>query len=136
MASKQHNSGGDSSTAVSISPPDDDEKEIEEDNKDLEKSIPPEKENKSSDHTQPTAVTDWDGPNDPDNPQTWSYWKKAYHILVPTILGFVVSVSLVQESATFTDGFSALSELQSTHHRSMVSQRGSTSVTKLVSSVS
>jgi hypothetical protein len=39
--------------------------------------------------TNMTVVLDWDL-NDPENPQTWSASKKMYHILVPTILGFVV----------------------------------------------
>jgi hypothetical protein len=86
---RQH-SGSDSSTAVSIPQPNDEEKELE-DNKDLEKSVP-ESDNgpENTNDTQAAAVTDWNGPNDPKNPQTWSASKKIYHILVPTILGFVV----------------------------------------------
>ncbi|EED23787.1 bicyclomycin resistance protein, putative [Talaromyces stipitatus ATCC 10500] len=41
-----------------------------------------------------TTVTaqDWIGPNDPENPQNWSTPKKIYHVLVPTIFAFVVSL--------------------------------------------
>lgn len=91
MASRNQILAGDSSTAVSISRPDDHEKELEESNKDLEKSAHvPGNGHEASDDTQTAAVTDWDGPNDPGNPQTWSALKKVYHVLVPTILGFVV----------------------------------------------
>jgi hypothetical protein len=104
MASRQHNSRGDSSTAVSISSPCGDEKEIDEDKKDLEKSVPPPGgETRSSNDALPIAVIDWDGPNDPDNPQTWSAWKKTYHVLVPAILGFVVSVPLHLKDLIDTD---------------------------------
>jgi len=77
MALKEEDAG-DSSTA---SPPNDSDKELEE-AKNLDASIPT--------PGNGAQVTDWDGPNDPDNPQTWSASKKIYHILVPTILGFVV----------------------------------------------
>lgn len=81
MAERQQNS---------ISSPNDDEKELE-DNQDLEKSVSKSANgNNGPDGTQAAPVTDWDGPNDPENPQAWSASKKMYHILVPTILGFVV----------------------------------------------
>jgi hypothetical protein len=87
MTSELHNSHGDSSTGVSMS------KETEEGSHDLERDVPgPEKEARSEKDNQSSVVTDWDGPNDPENPQTWPASKKTYHILVPTVLGFVVSV--------------------------------------------
>ena len=90
IALGQQHSGNDSGTAVSISQPNDEEKELE-DNTDLEKSVP-ESDNgpENSNDTQAAIVTDWNGPDDPENPQTWSASKKMYHVLVPTMLGFVV----------------------------------------------
>lgn len=91
MALRQQDQGGDSSTLVSFSPPNDDEKEIREVENDAEKSIPSDEHGiKSSNSVQAPVVLDWDGPDDPANPQRWSPSKKLYHILVPTILGFVV----------------------------------------------
>ncbi|TVY44468.1 Polyamine transporter [Lachnellula occidentalis] len=52
-----------------------------------EKSVPCAKND-----AQAPVVMDWDGPDDADNPQTWSSSKKMYHVLVPAILGFVVSL--------------------------------------------
>lgn len=91
MALRQEDRGGDSSTLVSFSAPNDDEKEIAEANNDVEKSTPSAEHGlKSSNGVQAPAMLDWDSPEDSANPQTWSPSKKLYHILVPTILGFVV----------------------------------------------
>jgi RES domain-containing protein len=90
MTLEQDALSGDSSTAVSILPPNGEEKELE-DTKDLERSVPESKdEDTGGNEDSRAAVMDWDGPNDPGNPQTWSESKKMYHILVPTLLGFVV----------------------------------------------
>lgn len=35
-------------------------------------------------------VMDWDGPNDPDNPQNWPMSKRVYHAVVPALFGFAV----------------------------------------------
>ncbi|KAI8931044.1 hypothetical protein NX059_012055 [Plenodomus lindquistii] len=35
--------------------------------------------------------TDWNGPNDPDNPHNWPAWKSAYHIIIPALFGFAVT---------------------------------------------
>ena len=34
--------------------------------------------------------TDWDGPNDPDNPHSWGIWKCVYHATIPALFGFAV----------------------------------------------
>ncbi|TVY89796.1 Polyamine transporter [Lachnellula willkommii] len=82
MTVGQRDGGGILSTPDSLSP--DEEKEA---SKDSGESVPC-----ARNGNQAPAVMDWDGPNDSDNPQTWSRSKKMYHILVPTILGFVVSL--------------------------------------------
>ncbi|KAI9690933.1 MAG: hypothetical protein M1822_008553 [Bathelium mastoideum] len=40
----------------------------------------------------PQAVADWDGPNDPANPKTWSLGLRIYHTLLPALYGFSVSI--------------------------------------------
>lgn len=89
MAGVQQALGDSSGSADSL--PNEKEKEIEKLNTDLERSAPtPAMGDKTTDDSQRMAVTDWEGPNDPENPQNWSAPKKLYHVLVPTILGFVV----------------------------------------------
>ena len=41
----------------------------------------------------PTTLTDWDGPDDPDNPRNWTFGKKLYATAVPALYAFVVSVT-------------------------------------------
>lgn len=36
------------------------------------------------------AGMDWDGPEDPDNPQNWNLAMKVYHVTVPGLFGFAV----------------------------------------------
>ncbi|KAF2008072.1 MFS general substrate transporter [Amniculicola lignicola CBS 123094] len=36
-------------------------------------------------------ISDWNGPNDPDNPQNWPTWIKVYHATVPGLFGFAVT---------------------------------------------
>lgn len=36
----------------------------------------------------PTSATEWNGPDDPDNPLLWSRWKRTYHVLPPAIISF------------------------------------------------
>jgi hypothetical protein len=40
--------------------------------------------------TTTTTAHDWTGPDDPENPRNWSTAKKIYHVLIPTLFGFVV----------------------------------------------
>lgn len=35
-------------------------------------------------------LTDWDGPDDPENPQNWSMSTRIYHVGIPALLGFAV----------------------------------------------
>jgi hypothetical protein len=42
---------------------------------------------------QNTSVTDWNGPDDPDNPHNWSTWNRVYHATIPALFGFAVYVS-------------------------------------------
>jgi hypothetical protein len=37
-----------------------------------------------------SPVMDWNGPDDPDNPQNWSFASKVYHVTVPGLFGFAV----------------------------------------------
>lgn len=39
-----------------------------------------------------TTITapDWDGPDDPDNPRTWSLRKRLFHSTIPGLFNFVV----------------------------------------------
>ncbi|KAJ4336711.1 hypothetical protein N0V95_008549 [Ascochyta clinopodiicola] len=42
--------------------------------------------------TQPSQVgTDWNGPDDPDNPQNWPLWMRVYHATTPGLFGFAVT---------------------------------------------
>jgi hypothetical protein len=36
------------------------------------------------------SVTDWNGPNDPDNPHNWPLWQRVYHATTPGFFGFAV----------------------------------------------
>lgn len=38
----------------------------------------------------PHPATDWESPDDPDNPYNWSAPKKLYHITIPGLFGFAV----------------------------------------------
>lgn len=51
-----------------------------ESDKDIEGTLPPQTQN----------VRDWDGPEDPDNPQNWSTLTKTYHTVVSGLFGFAV----------------------------------------------
>jgi len=37
----------------------------------------------------PTSAKDWNGPDDPDNPQNWALGKKLYHTVIPGSIGFL-----------------------------------------------
>lgn len=39
----------------------------------------------------PPAVTDWYGPDDPDNPHNWPLWMRIYHATTPGFFGFAVT---------------------------------------------
>lgn len=54
---------------------------------DPEKSAPL---SKHSTRSVPTTAQDWDGPDDPENPQNWSNFKRAFHIVPTAALGFAV----------------------------------------------
>lgn len=41
-------------------------------------------------HTTTAAVPDWDGPEDPDNPRTWSLRKRLFHSIIPGLFNFIV----------------------------------------------
>ncbi len=90
MASRQQPWADESTPTISASSSDE-TMEAADVERDLEKlSQEGGSEDRISDTGRTAAVTDWDGPDDPENPHTWSESKKMYHILVPTILGFVV----------------------------------------------
>jgi len=90
MALNQQNSAY-NSTTVSVSSRNEEEDESKESKNDLEQALPgPETEAQTPDPMRTSVVADWNGPNDLENPQTWSGSKKLYHLLVPTILGFVM----------------------------------------------
>lgn len=36
------------------------------------------------------ATTDWNGPDDPDNPHNWPLWLRVYHATTPGFFGFAV----------------------------------------------
>lgn len=36
------------------------------------------------------SVTDWNGPDDPDNPHNWPLWQRVYHATTPGFFGFAV----------------------------------------------
>lgn len=35
-------------------------------------------------------VSDWNGPDDPDNPYNWSKGRRLHHAIAPALLGFAV----------------------------------------------
>lgn len=35
-------------------------------------------------------ITDWNGPDDPDNPHNWGSWQRIYHATIPALFGFAV----------------------------------------------
>jgi hypothetical protein len=39
---------------------------------------------------QSVAGTDWNGPDDPDNPHNWPLWLRIYHATTPGLFGFAV----------------------------------------------
>lgn len=58
---------------------------------DLEKATP--LSSKHNQHTTPArAADDWDGPDDPANPQNWSGFKKTYHFFPIAFISFAVTV--------------------------------------------
>ncbi|KAJ4372912.1 hypothetical protein N0V83_003203 [Neocucurbitaria cava] len=40
---------------------------------------------------QSSSATDWDGPNDPDNPHNWPMSQRIYHAVTPALFGFAVT---------------------------------------------
>lgn len=48
----------------------------------------------------PQTCDDWDGPEDPGNPQNWSKAKKIYHSFVPAAIAFVCTIA----SSIYTPG--------------------------------
>jgi hypothetical protein len=90
MASSQQNSAHNSIMALASSRDNGDD-ESKDSKSDIEKALRGlEAEAQVPDPTRASIATDWNGPNDLENPQTWSGSKKLYHLLVPTILGFVM----------------------------------------------
>ncbi|KAH8806094.1 MFS transporter [Xylogone sp. PMI_703] len=49
---------------------------------------------------QSISTTDWDGPDDPENPWNWPFWKKAYHTSIPAFQSFAITFS----SSVYTPG--------------------------------
>ena len=47
----------------------------------------------SPDSYQLITAQDWNGPDDPENPHNWPLFKKIYHLVPISILGFTVFVS-------------------------------------------
>ena len=50
--------------------------------------------------TRTITATDWNGPNDPENPMNWSFLSRVYHTTIPAIMGFVVTLG----SSIYTPG--------------------------------
>ena len=40
--------------------------------------------------TKTMTAQDWTGPNDPDNPHNWPFWKKVYNTMAPSFFAFTV----------------------------------------------
>ncbi|TAQ83895.1 hypothetical protein B7494_g7775 [Chlorociboria aeruginascens] len=47
------------------------------------------------------SVTDWDGPDDSENPMNWPKWKRSFHILPPALIAFAASLG----SSIYTPAF-------------------------------
>lgn len=37
----------------------------------------------------PNAGTDWDGPDDPEDPMNWPEWIRLYQVIPPALISFV-----------------------------------------------
>ena len=40
--------------------------------------------------TKVKTAQDWTGPDDPDNPYNWPFWKKVYNTMGPSVFAFTV----------------------------------------------
>jgi hypothetical protein len=38
--------------------------------------------------TRSTTISDWNGPDDPDNPLNWPKWKRQYHVVPAALISF------------------------------------------------
>ena len=38
-------------------------------------------------------VDDWDGPEDPENPWNWPFWKRCYHTFIPSGIALVCTLA-------------------------------------------
>lgn len=38
-------------------------------------------------------VDDWDGPDDPENPWNWPFWKRCYHTFIPSGIALVCTLA-------------------------------------------
>lgn len=80
MANLQQNSASTSTTEVMNKADEIGEKPQLQTPEDLEKANP----NPGT----PTSATEWNGPDDPDNPLLWSLWKRTYHVFPPAVISF------------------------------------------------
>lgn len=46
--------------------------------------------NNEGDQPQHANIKDWDGPDDPENPQNWKLSVRFYHAITPAFFGFAV----------------------------------------------
>ncbi|RFU28742.1 hypothetical protein B7463_g7595, partial [Scytalidium lignicola] len=53
-----------------------------------------------------TIVTDWNGPNDPENPLNWSRWKRVFHVLPPALISFSTTLG----ASIYTPSFPEIME--------------------------
>ena len=66
------------------------------DTQDLPSTPPPQPDDEATQDTTPKSevnVTDWNGPDDPDNPHNWPMSTRIYHALAPALLGFAVYIA-------------------------------------------
>ncbi len=47
------------------------------------------------------TAQDWTGPDDPENPMNWPFWKKVYHTIIPGLFAFIVTFG----SSVYTPGY-------------------------------
>ena len=57
----------------------------------LSKQISIDSKDRGTENPPSISLTDWNGPDDPNNPHNWPMWLKFYHATVPGLFGFAVT---------------------------------------------
>ena len=80
------------SIASALGGPTDESTHEQEHSNDLEKATTQASHGSHGPATRIVTAVDWSGPDDPENPQRWPLWKKAYHTAAIGSLAFAVTI--------------------------------------------